>query len=421
MPIPYKDSESPEHAAQTTRLTRHFFLSLLLPLDTNTSLVSLLFPLLTQKQGGIPPRRNVGAPTLLIFPLISRTFLSLATCPPRKAAAAQERSPSPYKESHGARDARHPSLVAGRWALVTDHCSAPPVGFITTVPRAYCARPSQNGTYQNPGKFREPARRVCRPLRTGAPMPTIDRQELDRLERRNLQLTVLSAVFVLVLAGGLAMFMYPLVFVHPEGNKWTMRVAFFGFCALTLLFVGYLFDRQRTFTKLKQHLLAELERNITLQVQASADLLNSMPDQNHFWDRLSMEFRRALTMEKTMSLVLAKANPNSRATVKDEKAAFSDAAKAMAKRLRPTDSIYHLSDDLFGIVLPETDTLNAKRIAIRLQEGLQDVRAKYGLSFDLSAYNYPDHVKSSHELEDIVKSMLPEEKEWQVSTEVPVS
>jgi GGDEF domain-containing protein len=190
---------------------------------------------------------------------------------------------------------------------------------------------------------------------------------------------------------------------------------------LTLLFVGYLFDRQRTFTKLKQHLLSELERNVTLQIQASADLLNSMPDQNHFWDRLSMEFRRALTMEKNMSLVLAKANPTSRATVKDEKGAFSDAAKAMAKRLRPTDSIYHLADDLFGIVLPETDTLNAKRIALRLQEGLQDVRAKYGLTFDLSAYNYPDNVKSSHELEDIVKSLLPEDREWQVSSEVPVS
>jgi GGDEF domain-containing protein len=262
------------------------------------------------------------------------------------------------------------------------------------------------------------------PLQTGALMPTIDRQELDRLERRNLQLTILSAVFVLILAGGLAMFMYPLVFVHvhpDENSKWTMRVAFFGFCALTLLFVGYLFDRQRTFTKLKQHLLTELERNVTLQIQASADLLNSMPDRNHFWDRLSMEFRRALTMEKTMSLVLAKANPTSRATVKDEKGAFSDAAKAMAKRLRPTDSIYHLDDDLFGIVLPETDTLNAKRIALRLQEGLQDVRAKYGLTFDLTAYNYPDNVKSSHELEDIVKSLLPEEKEWQVSAEAPVS
>jgi GGDEF domain-containing protein len=251
-------------------------------------------------------------------------------------------------------------------------------------------------------------------------MPSIDRQELDRLERRNLQLTILSAVFVLILAGGLASFMYPLVFIHPEGNVWTMRVAFAGFCALTLLFVGYLFDRQRTFTKLKQHVITELERNVSLQIQASNDLLNTMPDQSHFWDRLSMEFRRALTMEKNMSLVLAKAIPGPRGSANDQKAAVSDAAKAIAKRLRPSDSVYHLADTLFAIVLPETDTLNAKRIAMRLQEGLQDVRAKYGLSFELTAHNYPEHVKSSHELEDIVKSLLPEEKEWKTPTEIPV-
>jgi len=252
-------------------------------------------------------------------------------------------------------------------------------------------------------------------------MATIDRQELDRLERRGIQLTVLSAVFVLVLAAGLAMFMYPLVFVHPEGNKWTMRVAFFGFCALTVLFLSYLFDRQRTFNKLKDQLLAELERNVALQIQASADMLQSMPDKNYFWDRLSMEFRRALTMEKTLSLVVAKAKAGPRATLNDQKAALSDAAKAMSKRLRPTDSIYRLADDLFGIVLPETDTLNAKRIAVRLQEELQGVRAKYGTTFDLSAHNYPDHVKSAHELEDIVKSMLPEKESWDAPAEAPVS
>jgi GGDEF domain-containing protein len=251
-------------------------------------------------------------------------------------------------------------------------------------------------------------------------MATIDRQELDRLERRSLQLTILSAVFVMVLASGLAMFMYPLVFVHPEGNKWTMRVAYFGFCALTLLFVGYLFDRQRTFGKLKQHLLGELERNVELQIQASTDLLHSMPDQNYFWDRLTMEFRRAMTMQKNLSLVLVKAKPGARASLNDQKGALSDAAKAMSKRLRPTDSIYHLAEDIFGIVLPETDTLNAKRVALRLQEELQDVRAKYGFSFDLSAHNYPGDVKSSHEFEDIVKSMLPENREWEVPTETPV-
>jgi len=251
-------------------------------------------------------------------------------------------------------------------------------------------------------------------------MATIDRQELDRLERRGLQLTVLSAVFVLVLATGLAFFMYPLVFVRPEGNKWTLGVAFFGFCALTLLFLGYLFERQRTFNQLKQQLLAELERNVALQIQASADLLQSMPDQNHFWDRLAMDFRRALTMEKTLSLILAKANPGPCSSPNDQKSALSHAAKAMSKNLRPTDSIYHLSEDLFGIVLPETDTLNAKRIALRLQEELQDVRARFGCTFDLSAHNYPGHVKSAHELEDIVKSMLPEKESWVGSREAPV-
>jgi GGDEF domain-containing protein len=252
-------------------------------------------------------------------------------------------------------------------------------------------------------------------------MSTIDRQELDRIERRGLQLTIFSAVFVLILAAGLAIFMYPLVFVHPEGNKWTLRVTFFGFCAITLLFVGYLFDRQRTFHSLKQQLLEELERNVTLQIQASTDLLKSMPDQNHFWDRLTMEFRRAMSTQKTLSLVIARAKPGPRATLNDQNSALSDAAKAMSKKLRPTDSIYRLSNDLFGIVLPETDTLNAKRIAVRLQEELQGIRSRYGSSFDLSAHNYPEHVQSSHEFEDIVKSMLPAQEDWNVPAEAPAT
>src|SRR6267143_6408821 len=39
--------------------------------------------------------------------------------------------------------------------------SAPPCRFHHTVPRAYCASPSYNGTYQYPGNLREPAPRVC--------------------------------------------------------------------------------------------------------------------------------------------------------------------------------------------------------------------------------------------------------------------
>jgi hypothetical protein len=61
--------------------------------------------------------------------------------------------------------------------------------------------------------------------------------------------------------------------------------------------------------------------------------------------------------------------------------------------------------------------LNAKRVAVRLQEELQAVRAKYGLTFDISVHNYPENVQSSHELEDIVKSLLPESQKWELPAE----
>jgi GGDEF domain-containing protein len=240
----------------------------------------------------------------------------------------------------------------------------------------------------------------------------LNREQLDKLERRELQLTILSVVFVLILAGGLAAFMYPLVFVHPDGNKWTLRVAFFGFCALVALFIGYFLDRQRTVRKLKQHLLAEVERNVALKHQANMDLLGSMPDANQFWDRLTMEFRRSKTMQKTLSLVLLKVNKGNGKSP-DMSAVGSACAKAMARRLRPTDSIFRLSPDLFGVVLPETDSMNGKRVAVRLQEELQNARTAFGVIFELNVYNYPEDVVSAHEMEDLVKSLLPERQTWE--------
>jgi hypothetical protein len=245
-------------------------------------------------------------------------------------------------------------------------------------------------------------------------MQTLNRKDLDQLERRELQLTVLAAVFVLVQSAGLALLMYPVVFVHNEsGNKWTMRVAFIGFCVLTVLFVGYLLDRQRLVRKLKANLLEQLERNIQITEQASADILQSMPGQDHFWDRLTMEHRRAMIRQQTLSLLLvqSKRGPGER-TAEQNSAYAGDAAKAISRKLKPTDSIYNLSPDLFGVILPESDTAGAKRMVARVQQELQTVSAKHGLTFDISVYNYPEDVQSAHELEEIVKGMLPEGHEW---------
>ncbi|HKV26234.1 MAG TPA: hypothetical protein VJN93_16680 [Candidatus Acidoferrum sp.] len=247
-------------------------------------------------------------------------------------------------------------------------------------------------------------------------MATLDRKELDHLERRERNLTVLAAVYVFVQAVGLAALMYPLVFLRPEPgyNKWTLRVAYFGFCGLTLLFVTYLFDRQRLVHKLKQGLLEQLERNVQLRQQASVDVLQSMPGLDHFWDRLPMEHRRAMARNSALSLVLVHCTKSGASlNAKQREAAWGEAAKAMSGKLRPTDSIYNLSPDLFAIVLPETDSMNGKRVAFRLQEELQAIKAKHNLTFEIGVHNYPDQVKSSHELEDIVRSLLPEKQEWE--------
>jgi len=50
------------------------------------------------------------------------------------------------------------------WSLGTGHrpLLLPPVGYITAVLRGYCVGAYRDGTYQNTGKVREPALRVCR-------------------------------------------------------------------------------------------------------------------------------------------------------------------------------------------------------------------------------------------------------------------
>lgn len=248
-----------------------------------------------------------------------------------------------------------------------------------------------------------------------------DRAELDRLERRELHLTILAAVIVLVLAGGVALLMYPLVFVHPaEANKWTPRVAFIGFCALSVLFVGYLLDRHRTVRQLKQELLEEFEQNVKLRDQGNVELLHSLPDLNRFRDCLAMEHRRAASAEGTLSLLIVKVklsrgDPDSN----EGRGALGEAARAITRKLRPTDSVYLFGPGLFAAVLPETDKANAEQISRGLQEALRAAGAADLFTFEVALYNYPDDVASAHELEQVVSSLVPEKQPWEQPTLTP--
>jgi hypothetical protein len=93
----------------------------LFPLHTKIPLVSPFFPLLTQKQGGGYPRKNVGAPTFLIFPLIFRIFPIRADCKSRRPASEggpTERGGWPRRSIRGANGAlERPALHLGMWRV----------------------------------------------------------------------------------------------------------------------------------------------------------------------------------------------------------------------------------------------------------------------------------------------------------------
>src|SRR5271165_4929419 len=112
------------------------------------------------------------------------------------------------------------------------------------------------------------------------------------LERREFHLSLFACSAIVVLAGGLALLMYPAVFANRENTPLTVpQVAFFGFCLLACLLVAYIMDRQITIQRLRAQIAADRKRSSEALRQASADLLSTMPNFSTFEDRLTMEFR----------------------------------------------------------------------------------------------------------------------------------
>lgn len=231
------------------------------------------------------------------------------------------------------------------------------------------------------------------------------------LEQRDSHLTVFACSAIAVLAVGLGLLMYPAVFASRSfpANR-TPQVAFFGFCGLSCLLIMYILDRQLTIQRLRRQIAIDRMRASEALREAGADLLGTIPNFNTFEDRLYMEFRRAVTADLTLSVlvVTVKVRPDfSEPSL--AVSVLSDAAKAISKKQREQDSIYLLTPGFFGIILPGVDTSTARRIAKRFSESLSDAEgANDRFSFKIDVINYPENARSSHDLELAVCGYLPE-------------
>jgi len=239
-----------------------------------------------------------------------------------------------------------------------------------------------------------------------------DRQQTPAdLERREFQLSLFACSAIVVLAGGLALLMYPAVFSSRENSATsTPQIAFLGFCTLSCLLVAYIVDRQVTIHRLRKQMAADRMKATEALKQASADLLSAMPNYNTFEDRLTMEFRRAAAAEMKFSVLVVAIKL--RAAFSEHSlgmSALGDAAKAVSSKLREQDSIFILRPAYFGVILLGVDKAGAQRFTARIAEGLSDAAgANDRFSFKIEAISYPEQTTSQHDLELAVSGLLPE-------------
>lgn len=242
-------------------------------------------------------------------------------------------------------------------------------------------------------------------MATDRQFPTSD------LERREFHLSLFACSAIVVLAGGLALLMYPAVFSSTDGSPTRVpQVAFFGFCALACLLVAYILDRQVTIRRLRAQIAMDRQRSAEALRQASADLLSTMPNFNTFEDRLTMEFRRAVAAELKLSVLVVCIKLNSAfAEPSVAMSVLGDAAKAVSRKLREHDSIFILRTSFFGLILPGVDQQGVKRVSARLAEGLADAAgANDRFTFKIESISYPEQTSSAHDLELVVSGWLPE-------------
>jgi GGDEF domain-containing protein len=246
-------------------------------------------------------------------------------------------------------------------------------------------------------------------------MRVFDKVPSESLERREMHLILLACFAIIVLAAGLALFMYPVVFSETAAPSSppsrSMSMAFFGFCVLSILLAVYLVDRQVTIKRLRQQISEERRRSSEALKQASADLLSTLATFSSFQDQLAMEYRRAAAGKQNLSVLVittkvheALSEANATLTV------YGDAVKAISRKLRDQDSIYTLARGHFGVILPGVDAPTAKRVSARLVEGLNDAAgASSRFSFSVHGITYPEQASSAHDLELAVTGLLPED------------
>jgi hypothetical protein len=241
-------------------------------------------------------------------------------------------------------------------------------------------------------------------------MHIFDEIHAQQLESRQLQLTLLASLAIAVLAGGVALLMYPAIFSREIlFSSRSLQFAFYGFCLLSALLVGYLWDRQLTIRRLTNQVRTEQRRNNDLRLKASADVLNMIPGMRGFREQLLTHSLRAGAKLPVLSVAVVRLYLSGMISHKsDEQIAFADAAQVIHRRLRKGDSIWTLAPGVYGIILAGMDVSSALSFTSSVEMGLQDAAGvNTRFTSDIQLLSTGEHARSARDIEQAVAELLP--------------
>lgn len=219
-------------------------------------------------------------------------------------------------------------------------------------------------------------------------------------------------MIIALFAGAIALLMYPIISNYPVAfSLRTSKIFFVGFCVLCALLLAYLIERQMIIRRLRGELVRAHSHYSEVQRQAERDMLATLSGLNHFQERLMMEYKRAVKGGDSLSIMVVQVTPTADLPDGTEvTGALCDAVKAITRRLRREDSLYHFSRGVFGTMMPGMNAKDAQLTAGRLAEGLTDAAGAVGrFTSEIKTFNYPQTAATARELIQAVRSLLPKE------------
>jgi GGDEF domain-containing protein len=223
-------------------------------------------------------------------------------------------------------------------------------------------------------------------------------------------LALFACLSLLIFAIGAAVLMYPVVYyngsLHADRAS---RIAFLGFCALSVLLTAYLWESNATIRRLRRQLEAESEAGRRARRDACEELLRGMPKLDSFQDRLAMEFRRTIAAGEQLSILVISFDFSADASSPMVRTLIlADVAKAVSRKLSEHDSVYLLGKACLGIVLHGLDAPLAQHTASLIAGALIDAGGVHApFTHKIDVVNYPQNASSEHELSEAVSALMP--------------